>query len=293
MDLLKLRTRLFGGDKYIKFVDPEVERICVANFSSDGIGVTYEDAAAVTSIYRVFVGNADITSFKELMYFTGLTSITSYDFQGCDSLTVIGVPPYITSFCVDRSNVQHIYVVNLEGFLSRTDVGAPVRQGYHLYMGNTEITSIVFPAGSTSVGNNVLAGASYINSIEIPNTVITIGTKAFYICGSLTGNLSLPVNLESIGEGAFMGTDFNGELTIPASVTFIGEQAFRGVPFSTVKMRPTTPPIVYDLTFANATYTIYVPYSEDHSILNNYKSAWSNLQNRIGELNPDGSFPTS
>lgn len=63
--------------KYIVFEDRAVEAICVQNFSSDGIGVTMQDAAgpfpsSVTD--SLFKDNTQITSFEELQYFTGYTS---------------------------------------------------------------------------------------------------------------------------------------------------------------------------------------------------------------------------
>ena len=91
--------------KYIQFADPEVERICVANWSSDGIGLTMEDAAAVTSLGYAFNQNANIVSFNELRLFTGLTTIFSGSgtllnavFSRCAKLSEITIPDTITSF---------------------------------------------------------------------------------------------------------------------------------------------------------------------------------------------------
>ena len=82
---------------YIEFKDPEVEKICIENFSSDGIGVTYEDAASVTNLDYAFTYNHNITSFNELQYFTGLTSIVNFAFQQCNSLTSITIPSSVTN----------------------------------------------------------------------------------------------------------------------------------------------------------------------------------------------------
>lgn len=88
--------------KYIQFEDPAVEAICVANWSSDGIGLTMEDAAAVTTIGTTFAGNTEITSFDELRYFTGLTFLSTTTstntgaFAGCSSLESIVLPTSVT-----------------------------------------------------------------------------------------------------------------------------------------------------------------------------------------------------
>ena len=51
---------------YIRFADPEVEAICVANWSSDGVGLTTADAAAVTSLSQIKTAfnETAITKFK-------------------------------------------------------------------------------------------------------------------------------------------------------------------------------------------------------------------------------------
>ena len=88
-----LGEELVFGKDYIHFKDPEVERICVQNFSSDGIGVTYDDAAAVTNFGTTFDGVTGITEFDELQYFTGLTMASGLpNLQGCRNLKHFYLP---------------------------------------------------------------------------------------------------------------------------------------------------------------------------------------------------------
>lgn len=68
--------------------DAEVLRILIAKgVSSDGIGITKEDAARVTDIGKWFSGTS-IKSFPELKEF-GITSLTPGTFQTCRSLTTL------------------------------------------------------------------------------------------------------------------------------------------------------------------------------------------------------------
>ena len=73
------------GDTPIVFADSEVKRLCVENWGSNG-EITYDQAAAVTDLGGVFGYNTAITSFDELQYFTGLTSIGVAAFDDCSNL---------------------------------------------------------------------------------------------------------------------------------------------------------------------------------------------------------------
>ena len=71
------------------------------------------------------------------------------------------------------------------------------------------------------------ANQTQITSITIPNTVTSIGERAFEYCANLT-SLSLPDSITSIGRGAFANCSSLTNITIPAGVKHIGEGAFAG-----------------------------------------------------------------
>ena len=68
-------------------------------------------------------------------------------------------------------------------------------------------------------------GAKGLTSIEIPNSVTSIGDFAFGACRNLT-SISLPNSVTTIGEGAFYNCTGLTSITIPNSVTSIGKDAF-------------------------------------------------------------------
>ena len=215
----------------ISFADANVKAICVANWDTNGDGELSEtEAAAVTSLGEVFKYNTTITSFDELQYFTGLTTIGDYAFSGCTGLTSVTIPESVTSI------------------------------GDCAFSGCTGLTSVTIPNSVTSIGRNAFSGCSGLASIEIPNSVTTIGKYAFYICSGLTSiyvdsnnsvydsrnncnaiietssntlisgckNTVIPNSVTSIGECAFDGCSGLTSIIIPNSVTSIGNSAFSG-----------------------------------------------------------------
>ena len=90
----------------IDFADANVKAICVANWDTNHNGeLSKAEAASVTDLGEVFSGNTTITSFNELQYFTGLTSIHDNAFKGCTNLTSIILPNGLTTIggCAFRS----------------------------------------------------------------------------------------------------------------------------------------------------------------------------------------------
>ena len=74
----------------IVFADANVKAICVEHWDTNGDGeLSYAEAAAVTSLNHVFAQNENITSFNELQYFTGLTTLNGGEFYLCYQLAQI------------------------------------------------------------------------------------------------------------------------------------------------------------------------------------------------------------
>ena len=63
--------------------------------------------------------------------------------------------------------------------------------------------------------------------MEIPNSVTSIGYRAFYDCSGLT-SVEIPNSVKSIGGSAFSGCSSLTSVEIPNSVTSIGSSAFSG-----------------------------------------------------------------
>ena len=105
--------------------------------------------------------------------------------------------------------------------------GAPIDVTLTKYNGNSTIVKIpsnIRGYSVTTIGREAFSFKS-LTSVTIPNSVITIGSRAFYHCKSLT-SVTIPNSATTIGYGAFGMCQSLAKLTIPNSVTSIGEEAF-------------------------------------------------------------------
>lgn len=205
---MSFRRRLMSGRKkkeYIKFEDPEVERICIANWSSDGVGLTYDDAKRVTDLGTVFKGNTSIVSFNELEYFTNVVNLNN-TFVDCVSLSSINL-----------KNIQVIYYAFANCSNLNIDVNIPnlekITGGFY----NSGIIS-VSNLGNVKILENMpgsgigcFQNCKNLKSANIPN-VLEIRLQTFLKCP--IEEIVMP-NVEIIGNSAFKNTKLTGNLNLP------------------------------------------------------------------------------
>lgn len=155
--------------------------------------------------------------FQECSGFTGSLIIGN-------SVTSIGDNAF--SYC---SNFESIEVGTDNVFYdSRNDCNALISANTNeLILG---CKNTIIPNSVASIGNRAFVNCSGLTgNLTIPNSVITIGEYAFSYCTGITGSLTIPNSVITIGEYAFFGCNgFIGDLTIGNSVTTIGSYAFSG-----------------------------------------------------------------
>ncbi|MGM9740048.1 MAG: leucine-rich repeat domain-containing protein [Candidatus Cryptobacteroides sp.] len=233
---------------YIPFEDSNVEAVLMSNGIGDGIGITYADAAKVTTISTWFQNNVDITAFEEFAAFSGITSLVKYAFRYCSSLERIKLPSSINKFSGDAvfeycTALTEIYLPSaitsmatwtfngctLLAKVSNLENTQVTSIGDSAFKNCSSLTEIAFPATLTRIEDYAFNGCSSLTEIAFPATLTSIGGSAFNVCKALVTASGLgDTQVTSIGGAAFNGCSSLTEIAFPATLTSIGGSAFNG-----------------------------------------------------------------
>ena len=97
--------------------------------------------------------------------------------------------------------------------------------GYAAFSFCLELNSVTIPNSVITVADHAFMGSSSLTSIVLPTSVTSIGISAFQNCSSLT-SVTIPKGVTSIGRSAFAGCSSLTSITIPEGVTSIEDGMF-------------------------------------------------------------------
>ena len=166
--------------------------------------------------------NTSVTSItiSSIIIPNSVTSIGSFAFYGCTSLTSITIPNSVTSI------------------------------GDGAFNACSSLNSITIPNSVTSIENSAFYNCTALASVTIGNSVTSIGDWVFYGCTSLT-SVTIPNSVTSIGSSAFYGCSGLTSIIIPNSVTNIGDNAF----FDCTNLQRVYLPARFEATYPNFSLT--------------------------------------
>ncbi len=262
----------------ITFEDPAVKAICVANWDTNGDGELDEaEIAAVKDLGEVFRGNTEISSFKELEYFSGLTFIGDNAFWGCSNLKFFKIPSNVKSLGKNAfRGTQYGYDTGIIPGHIET-IGDYAFEGCSLAW-STTIQEGVVSIGAYAFANNIVA----LSEISIPQTVVSIGEGAFSGCKSIR-RIDLPGGITEIKPNTFNGTALT-YVTIPSNVTSIGANAFKCDQLTSVTIETATPYAIDEDAFSNyANAVLYVPFGS--KAVYAQTAGWKNFSEIVDKAN--------
>ena len=186
--------------------------------------------------YLAFAGCSGLTSVS---IGNSVTSIGDNAFDNCTGLTSIEIPNSVTSIggfafedCTGLTSVtMPDSVIQIGSYPFYNCTGLPVEN--HLRYADTYLVEVVDKTQSTYtikegtkwIGNFVFSSCTDLTSIEIPNSVTSIGMCAFDDCTSLI-SVTIGNGVTSIEASAFRKCRGLTSVSIPNSVTSVGNNAF-------------------------------------------------------------------
>lgn len=153
------------------------------------------------------------SSLQEAILNDTITELPNYLFYNCSNLKKIVFPKSVVSVGSSiLNNVENIEEISLPISLLAED----------FYLNNCK--KIILLDGE-SLPDYKFSNFTHLQSVVLPDTLISIGESTFEYCTSLN-DIVLPTSLESIGDYAFADCSNIISITIPASVTSIGNSTF-------------------------------------------------------------------
>lgn len=212
--------------------DPEVLRILMSKgVSSDGVGITKEDAERVKTIDTWFSGSS-IVSFTELKYFTNVTILVYRAFKGCSQLqridlsNVTGFNGEVFMNCANLEDIatdgSHWAVLNNKAFSGCSNLKADLRLdsitgslGYAIFE-RSGISSIIASYTNYFGAYQGLINCSNLRYVLLGEACKNVGTaQVFNGCTSLEALIFTGAEPPTLYSAATLSRPTNCPIYVP------------------------------------------------------------------------------
>lgn len=176
----------------------------------------------------------------EIEIAAGITAIGAHAFEGYEKISKIELPDSVTELGEYAFNhCSGVTSVRLSNNLTEIKATALSDLGTTSNVAGSNPISITLPDSLLYIGGKAFSlsnGSGLKGDLTIPDNVQSIGEDAFVNNHGLTGNLTIGKSVKEIGRGAFSSCNFTGKLSVPGSVTKIGEKAFMSNKFTSIQI---------------------------------------------------------
>ena len=178
------------------------------------------------------------TLVTDLIIPNSVTEIKQFAFYNC-SVTSVEIPKSVSyignrafSGCSPTQLVWNARNCGSIGSMTTSNItqvtiGSEVEVLPNQFVKGSQIASVDIPNSVTTVGSYAFYQCSDLTNVTIPNSVTTIGNYAFGNCSGLM-SVSIPNSVAAIDSYAFENCSGLMSVSIPNSVTSIGDHAFSG-----------------------------------------------------------------
>ena len=134
-------------------------------------------------------------SIKKLVVEEGVTSLTTFAFYHCSSLTEVELADSIIT--IEYGAFEECTSLTELDFLNQVETIESVA-----FYGCTALSSLTIPSGVTRIESSVFSGCTSLKELIIPDTVTYVGASSFRNCSSLQ-SVSIGSGVTSINYHAF------------------------------------------------------------------------------------------
>ena len=187
---------------------------------------------------RIAEGNANITS---VTLPKAIQSVGDYAFRDAIKLATV-------------SGVDNVKAIGQDAFLNTPFLETYLKQDGVVYLGTILMAyngdmpanfALTVREGTTAIAAGAFNEQRNLASVSFPDTLESIGDKAFYYCSGISGEIVFPDSLKSIGEQAFYRCSKISGITLGDQLISIGASAFENC--SSAKMNLVLPETLTEL----------------------------------------------
>ena len=202
-NLLTIGTRAFEYCKALKSIDIP-EQVTVIGDSAFTICSALKTVTLGNSLQTIGAYAFGGCAIETIVFPDSLRVIGRYAFDNCRSLKTVYIGRGLTEIqeqAFSYANVQDTYIKDANAWCKVAMNAVLEGKTHFLDDSGNEVSEVVLDRSVTAIPQYAFRGSN-ITSIEIPDTVMSIGDSAFSGCAQLT-EITIPDSVKTIGSYAF------------------------------------------------------------------------------------------